>query len=889
MCYGVLTNDSNVCSGSGRCIDYNTCLCDYDKTGKICETEFQLEILSSKEIFITKSQLPLVIKKFGYSTSSVTYTWNLTEGYDNIEYVLDKYNNLVITNIIGYGSFNYVFKLIGMVNHKHELYYKSQHLKVHAMEEPLQLNIGATDLIVNKAENFIMDCFLIDPDNTKDPIEYSWTCNGTTYNTSTLSISPYTLNVGTYEVSLTVKKGSRLATAKRTIKVIDTSDDIVINLLNVSPATSYINKGQVLSMQIEVSNTDNSSRIWKLNENNDIPNEWYSMLGTPLYESNLLIIDTSYLEEGKNYTFSVTAGNSAKTSTFQYTISVTGKLIENCDCNVSPTVGYALETEFTIYCNLYCKIPVDDIPNTLQYGFIDAITNLKIDISPYSYQNLYFNYNYTTILPLPFSGNELILYVDIVNPITKRIYFTKYLSVTLSIPSNITKTHNYLIGKLDNYFSNGDGLNAVYLVTILSTSFDRINGNDFTLNNKCKSNCNNNGICDYLNSKCICDYGYYKFDCSVGYLEFNKLVDMKYIFLKKYFDSLLLRNEYEQNYLLNLELYGVNYILNNYDELNETSITTSYSIYNLLLKYSNNHLKRKYEVYFTNIYNILHKVLNTTTYKYKHELYLSLKYIFKLISYNLITGSKPLQLTTSFATLVGNKFKNNKEFTIINNNATFTIPYLHNTINNELVYQLINLKDIDYLNVTTKYNNNTQSTYTSMKFVSNFIDFTILNTELKDLKSPLIFTIPLNDISINYTHHLSCRYYSEIDNVWIKDDTCNTTNVSFQSVTCQCSHATIFAITEDFSTNISIIQSLFTIQQIIILMLLGILLLILVLSSITFAIIGFIYFFRKGASASIATEVHVAKYLKMNNTNTSVNSSQSSDRTFLIDGEDIFV
>jgi hypothetical protein len=264
------------------------------------------------------------------------------------------------------------------------------------------LSIMGGDRAVKRGEQFMMRPSLsYDPEQTTSVYElFEWTCIGCTISNSSSATTNFTISgtVGHYPVSLLYIPDTRYPARNVTSTVIVTAVSDNVPLIHMSTVIGSVINSQK-SIKIDAGVVDVDSMLKKL-----ITFRWTVLSGGTVVKQlpstsilQPLILAENELNEGQDYEFKVSARYTAASDVAQnyatsslYARTATTPILESFA--VTPTSGYALDTNFQMTCSGLSK---DSDPLvTYRFEMFDKSLNAYSLLRGSSSQT-----QYTTLLP----------------------------------------------------------------------------------------------------------------------------------------------------------------------------------------------------------------------------------------------------------------------------------------------------------------------------------------------------------------------------------------------------------------------------------------------------------------------------------------------------------
>ncbi|KAG2386429.1 hypothetical protein C9374_002875 [Naegleria lovaniensis] len=825
---------------------------------------------------ITSNDLPLLIKKSlklpvcdnGDLATSVKLVWKQLSG-PKTDYQSDSFNNLLISKFYfsGERSYQYALQLLRVTDNS---LLSEQLVTIYTVPQDLILDISSEKL-TSSTINIIAE--MNDPDETTDTLFYQWTCRDVVYNgLCSDSIQQLLSDASVFqnnsiqitneyaeqlEISLKVTKGTRSAQSSVMI-AFDNSP--IINIIEIKPSKPSITQGTILSIQYSIASANDVLTQWALNGKYIDEILINRMPDKSLNHSDYILIDSSKLEEGSNHSVSLTAldlrTTLSATRTHRFQIA---RSPNSCICSLTPTEGVALETDFLFKC-INCNNPTKLVEYS--FGFVDDRSGANVPL-------YHAGERYSTKLPLPFQGNTMKVFLDVFDPQTmsrntKNINVKIYNPQVISMAELRAKTMQWKT--IENNLRDGDSGKSIYNAGTISRTtigvLKQLNENVQRRRMTTSDKCNGQGSYNEEKEMCDCNTGYFKRDCSVSKSTYQYLIDLKFNETQTFISSYTNRNRLEKlsDVYLTLQAYGLQSLTFNYDEFNDSSITSVVEVTedivqlalnttNLVLPYGVDQLIIEA---MNSIYNyILYK--NNGPYIYIQEKLLNIiQCVGKLLLRGQQVGEKNVHLKAKFSTLTTNKLWR-KDF------PSLVVPYFMDSSNKERtvlypenIIQSINQKstktpvehvvytmnDFYNWNSTLPRSSQAGSLNTTVDTYSYFVSkyFVFVSIESSQIASPSLndskisVSIPVIDINttgqikkasssttlfnnngtlfnktIQIEETFSCRYLQQ--GMWISDTTCNLVMpITDQVMTCQCLHFGLFAITKDttVTTNVKV-------------------------------------------------------------------------------------
>ncbi|EFC38200.1 predicted protein [Naegleria gruberi] len=565
----------------------------------------------------------------------------------------------------------------------------------------------------------------------------------------------------TYSITLNIVKGVRSFSSLISLKFPKENQKLppIVNLLNVIPNRNRLSKSEFLNLQISVTNSDgldvkNLKREWKLN-GQSIDDNYLTKMSTALSDSNNIVLSITYLDEGSSnvLTCQVTDLDSQLSSTFSYSFSIITSP-KPCPCSVSPSTGYALETEFTFSCT-NCQ----NKDNTLAFSlsFVDDKSGALIPLV------IEGGNTFTTKLPYPIS-NPLMFDITIVD-IETLASVQNYQNIQMILPkASSVREVKTKVAKW-NTFQTSLQQNDLRRMIFSSAIISRTSEAMISAISGRRSICLNGGVYNSQLRKCICVNGYKKKDCSLNEEDFTLLTEFKGELFNNFLFAFKNRQEQMSEMYIIYQLYGLDSLLSNYDELNAEMFANGVQFFKDLISsavsVSNLHLRPGIDKLTQNIINSLYRYLIYNGCIEKEclrdhviEMISMLKEISQLLLRSKLVGESDLKLDTDFMVLLTNKnYRYHFNSLKVQNLTLPTNDEGISSINNRMLLSFISTSSHNLANkiestieVYEKVENNRKETQTITKdysITSNVISFSFLRD--LQMNQSISFSFPRND------------------------------------------------------------------------------------------------------------------------------------------------
>ncbi|EFC50136.1 predicted protein [Naegleria gruberi] len=520
-----------------------------------------IEIVGKNNRTLATTDVPTIFRKqitnLDYSCVAkqeynFTISWKQIYG-PFVDFTTDTYSNLQINRLYSYGNQKYVFR-VGTPAFDGSFYFYDD-LEITTYSPELQLRV--IQYLVSATTAHI-EVEYYDPDmlNTQSST-WTWSCDpacsttlqtalnsyGKTQSTSFDLTKDIVLTSSSFILTLMVVKGSRTATSSIEMVL---SDKPVISVIDTVPKRTTITTDEAFVYQIySQSMLDTiSSRKWSLNGV-----ELSDQSSTPS-TSDFVIFPAYSLTDGTDNMLAVTiADSSGRLATTSYSFKV-AKNPTLCSCQIQQSTGIFMETKFSYVCDSSClKNQTLDIV----YGFLEERTFTKIPLSV-------LGETYSAVLPPPYAGNELSLFLDVVN--TKTMAKIGITSKVTILPMSFEKNILEKVSFWTDLYSNSEGNWNLNLYTA-SAIVRSISAN---MNNPNRTTCMNGVVSEGV---CTCIEGYYGSDCSMKIADFKELQD-NLVSLMSDLKTALIMHPDPNIYHLHLILVAIDSMLRDY-----TSVATS--------------------------------------------------------------------------------------------------------------------------------------------------------------------------------------------------------------------------------------------------------------------------------------------------------------------------
>jgi hypothetical protein len=272
-------------------------------------------------------------------------------------------------------------------------------------------------------------------------------------------------------------------------------------------------------------------------------------MSTPNVNQAGLTIKRNVMEPYNTYTFRVIAtlklsgSSSVVAGSSEVPISIqppTPAIKMDSPFSVTPAVGYAMTTEFTLSCLGWS---LDKEPLFFSYAFVDEIdgkTNKTglLTLAGSVQEKL------VTTLPQPTTRSDYKLYIRVRASNLAGAYREEYASVIVKPAPAITNSKelnalaNNITSLLDSPSTTKDeqvyGQQMAVLTFALNRAITTTNNN---VNTACPNNCNSaksQGTCDTVNNKCTCSTNWNGDDCSLTSAEITQRQEIREKLLQQY-------------------------------------------------------------------------------------------------------------------------------------------------------------------------------------------------------------------------------------------------------------------------------------------------------------------------------------------------------------------
>ncbi|EFC46165.1 predicted protein [Naegleria gruberi] len=564
-----------------------------------------LSIIGYKDGYINVKTMdvPLFVEKSVSLPSCLTNTnelvkveWNPSGGGDLLNYYINSNNDLVIPNFQKKGIYQYTFNVTAYLI-SNPLSISSIQLVIETRSEQLFSNLYIDD-ISSKQAKIIVESQDIEQSNENEI--WTLTCQGLTTlsdcgstisnqlsnlallksNLLELTASDFSKQDSTYLISIVITKGMRLVSSSVQLTYPKSNDNIppLISLLNVIPNRQKLSVNEVLNLQLSVTKSDGSDltnikRNWLLN-GNSIPLDYLKRMAS--LESNSLIMELRGLEEGttNQVSLQVTDLDTGLSNRFDYSFTIS-KSPQQCSCLISPTTGFAMETDFTFNC-LSCQNKENSL--VFSHYFIDKGASIPLVIRGGN--------SFTTKLPYPIL-NPLQLSTKIIDKDSEASVTTyQIIQIQLPIATSLraVKTYSTKWNGIQNSLQQDDVRRMIFNSAIISRTIDAMIAKLSVGRRSIQEVCLNGGTFSEKLQKCSCPIGYSKRDCSLSTDDFLMVQEIK----RSLFNNFLTANQNNQmkisdTYLI-CQIYGLDSLLSNYDEIDQEMFERGSKLFKSLIE-----------------------------------------------------------------------------------------------------------------------------------------------------------------------------------------------------------------------------------------------------------------------------------------------------------------
>ncbi|EFC38229.1 predicted protein [Naegleria gruberi] len=760
-------------------------------------------LYKSSSVTVKTSDVPISFKKklsipiCMESAANIDYTWTQISG-PQVEFTVDSFKNLKITNFNTIETRQYVFK-VSAFDTSNVNKFSTALVTIDTVAQALSMNMYVLD---STPQYSTIGIDFTDPESENVQPTYSWTCVDTVTNTvcpvdvvnylSQGFLEQYKIEKSMFgsaenvRISLTIRKGSRFVQSSVDLNFPQQAEHLImpplISVVQVS--SSKVNKGDYVNIQLVVTingdlNIDQFiSRTWLLNDK-AIDAILTSPMSISSSLSNSLILDTQYLDEGSSNTISLTIldkRNNQKTS-YSYSFSV-NRPPKACSCAISPTSGIALTTIFTFNCE---NCQNDKKTYAFEYGFIDDFSGALITLS--KDEELYQK------LPTPNSGNNLELYVKVIDTETSATTLSKK-SVQITAPyvSKVKDIKEYMTkwNAITLLLPTGDYARSVFNSAIISRVLKRMTDSLAPKSRSVKKDCSGHG--SLVNGKCVCEADYTTFDCRMTKEDYEILNEITQDLATAFFSSQQVKNENGEKitgrFFTNI-MFGIESMLKSYVSANVYNM--SMNIIKSTLNDAENTPLFQFEVGVERLLlsslNSMHSYLKTLpSYDYS-ELMESCHMVVSLLSRKVLVGQSSFKFEPNFAVHQFNKqFKNTFDSQVLTESQTsLTLP---STVSQRL--QSVSLrKPVNYIWMIIKDVSQyvtPQQEGTTNTIVSDLSEIKF-STSITNYSSPITHSLPLTQ-TFNDKATYSCI---QVTNGQVIDASSCKFSFNSNSGQCECS------------------------------------------------------------------------------------------------------
>ncbi|EFC40855.1 predicted protein [Naegleria gruberi] len=538
------------------------------------------------------NQFPYTIKKVIESpcrdSNNTIVRWEQLSG-PSIEYSVDSYNNLYIPKLKTFGNNNYTFKVSAYYTDAN--YQGSSDFVLITQSPPLSLELYQAEA---KTDHSTVEVIYSDPESALISKSETWTWSSLDYQGPRLY---------TFLTTQSNQKSSSLyltsnyfdpVPAMVTIQLrIEKSDGRFVqkssivrfgavapsfNVISQQPNTAYLKPGSPITIHSLVSSSSTSVFVsWRLN------NEMISTTKTIIQSNwgrqiNQVMFDTSNLVDGTTNTITAVVSDSSTQGTSTTTIVVqVAKRPSLCACDITPSVGIAMETQFSFGCT-QCKTTDNNVD--YNYGFIDDRSGMKVSL--YKLGEVF-----SSTLPAPLNGNTLTCYIDIIDTVTggsvnmtKKITVNKQSTTSLSEIQTLVKSWTDTVNQYlkDGQISKSFYMTATFLRTdtVLVREAIKVLASTSRRDIVCSHGVEVSGVCK-------CADGYVGTNCEVPIFGYSQSQSVK---LTAFTNIIKLSNSsYDiiNDEYFTLLVFSIDSVLENYEYLEKKTVGQALDTLNLYL------------------------------------------------------------------------------------------------------------------------------------------------------------------------------------------------------------------------------------------------------------------------------------------------------------------
>ncbi|KAG2381865.1 hypothetical protein C9374_005657 [Naegleria lovaniensis] len=566
---------------------------------KIASAIPKVEIYYSNQMYVNVDRMPAYILKYltftgcslndTFDSSAVSIEWKQTQGPPTNFTQLPN-NDLMIHSFSNNTAQDYIFEATLTYFNASKF---TTRVDIHTLEEEYDIVLYESSITSTQATIKVET----NPSEKIDSInryEWAWNCVNSDDQTqcdqsmlnflntqASLKSTSFVLPLSGSKTSIDLRLTINNRIGKLSLRFPEDETVPVISVLSLSPTKSYLTTSEVLNIQLLVSLNGqvegiNSllSREWTLNGQSIAP----TMLldGSDIIKSNKILLDISKLTQGSSHTLTFRAATlHGKSTSYTYSFSVAMNPTP-CSCSITPSRGYALETEFTISCPNCLQSE-----NILQISFLDRKTGLKIPLVEIN------NPQFKTLLPYTGESESVTLYF-----VNKNIQSNAKAETSIRTNLVLPLTYSLTEAKKKKIFwdewyktlASGDPRKTVlgYITTTVDAMIKKITRrSQVSISPDCV-----HGFYDSVIDICFCNEGYKKSDCSMTISEWLEKSNTKWNTSKLIFDEMKFRNELEpQNEIkLSSQISEMYHLLETYDEINQETLDMAVEIFKKQLK-----------------------------------------------------------------------------------------------------------------------------------------------------------------------------------------------------------------------------------------------------------------------------------------------------------------
>lgn len=723
-------------------------------------------------------------------------------------------------------------------------------VSIHVQQTILRARVvGGTQKSVPFTAPIVLDgSASYDPSSSTEMAQYEWVCTSkSTEGLCALSNPSYqeakwilpaaSLQPGSYIFNLTYSKDSRISKLSVQVTVLPDEPQVQhpIVTLGISHATIHKNVPKIEARGVAVvANHRLSSNAfaydWQIV---DVTGDNVNIVSSIALSSTtdfVIVFSPATLIEGHTYNVNLTVNYTNPNGVITQGFSLLSFVVVDSpligEFIVTPLVGIALQTEFTLSCQ---QFTTDNPPLQYSFGYLDA--DKQVPLSYYSQTNalaitLPAKSNLTLFAKVKQgTGSVLTLFKTVHVHLPVALQSSVIVNETVAVSSNASLAFfKEEVEKLNQTIASERETSTLLaktnvLLALLNEDTTSSSGEEKVIETStegcpiyqasmCSNNCSNNGIC--IGGSCLCNSGFTGKDCRYSESELNEKEQIRYKLLVGVISAI--------NTQFKEDEASVSQLAQLCEKLTAIYEEVSQSSQELVLDFFASLVTRQSidedigRVLLKTLSNIAQSIERSSSSKNSNAMFHATEILMKNLAVKKYTGDTPLVVNTYQMSSVTSKTLTNKlaskRFSICSGNGNSTevvLPEIFKSAasNNSATGEATLPEEVSVQMSIFRQNPYFWSN-TSKNITSDVVRIDMMNptgslVKLVELTEPIKITIPVRDETVfsrNFSQiRFVCKYWNTTLLEW-KTNGCKLANYSLalKQVVCICNHTTDFSV-----------------------------------------------------------------------------------------------